>query len=210
MQNFPGSDVYPENVRIPEDGVDPRNATIAAAGLEDLANRTKYLRERVPGLATSYIIPISPFHFVSGVADWATNAAGFPYLSAGPGSMGTADAQRVYWHLSPHLPAQGNIVGHMVLLQGASGHSWPVQYPPVLTTIRANLATIPATSTEEWDTTDTAESVAYEAAHTLFYTFGDPISISRNYDYWLALQNESGSNSMSGLKVGYAAIWVSP
>lgn len=209
MTDYAGSNTYHPNIDIPSDS-DRRNMTKIGGCLQGLKDITEYLKERVPGLSSSYIIPISPFHFISGVADWGTGVNGFPYLSGGPGSMGTADGQRVYWHLSPHLPAQGNIVGHMVLLQGASGHSWPVQYPPVLTTIRASLATIPVTSSEEWDTTDTAASAAYEAAHTLFYTFGDPIVISRNYDYWLALQNESGSNSLSGLKVGYAAIWVAP
>lgn len=61
MQNYAGNTAnFPAYVRLPE-GTDPRNATVAAAGLEDLADRTAHMYEIITAVAPNEneVVPLN-------------------------------------------------------------------------------------------------------------------------------------------------------
>lgn len=178
--------------------------------MQQLLENSEYLRNRVPGAATSLFIWLPIQQHSSAAVDWTTTCADYPYLLAGAGSMASGDSVRCYWHLQPLLPSSGKLVSHGAFLKGASGHSYPIQYPPVLTTLQLNPGTFPQTLVTDWATTDDGTGASYESVHLLSHTITTPIPIVPGYDIWMALRNERGTNSEINLTVLAAYIEVAP
>ncbi len=195
--NVPGTNTWPTNVRVIDDGDTCSNAEHGATA-SDLADRTTYVRDGVPGKAASLAVkvPLAP----------AENAsARFEFSAAYWRQLDVTTAGRLIFPVPTTVKGKitsvtARIHGHI----GGVGHAGLPATKPKLLLWRIDPAltlTVVASATDA-----PANLAAYETAHNLSIT-GLSAAIVAGQEYFIQFEGETGANS-SALDLTLSSIEV--
>lgn len=207
MPNITDVDAFTDPVDIPADG-DPATSASLLQFAQDLANRTRYLKNRaIDGLTGTIAIPI--------IASTGTLSADFTQTDDGPnsGSSGSLiqTATGAIHSRMPVLgmPRFGTLRRMRVTLEGASGHGALPATQPRFRLFR-QLKSLDGQSTMVIDLSDAAASVvAYEASHEI--TSSDvSIALTPAQLWSLTVDGEGGANYVNGMQVYWIEVDVDP
>jgi hypothetical protein len=186
------TDTWEANILVPDDG-DAANAASVETGFVDVGNRTLWNYNRtVEAVGGALVFPLAPFDY-DGVNRWTFFLSLMAYQNsnvAGNEAMVVA------------LPTLHNCDFDSVtaVVHGDGGGAGPhVGLPGTMPQIRLYRQTVSTATTAIVGTqADTSAGVAaYETIHTIVLSFG-----AQSYDgdssYWLAIQGETGANSIAG------------
>lgn len=189
-------DAFDAAVTVPDD-TDAASAASVGTPFQSLANRTAFVRARVPGAAASYQVVI-PAYFTGNLA------ARFAYEPAGGGNPRSypinADVTSTggIWCPVGGLPSKGTITAFDALVTGletAGAHAGLVGTAPAVGFYRRQLSTgaIAAVATTN-DPHATTSLVAYEAPHTIPSGVLAE-SLSADKAYYAIVTGEGGANA---------------
>jgi hypothetical protein len=204
--NLTELDVYTTPIVVPNAGEEIRaNDWIQAAGA--LANRTKYARERVLGLATSYLIQI-PLLPISTAGFSFTLTAGLPSSSAGwkqqasPTGSDEVGPVPFWFPMSGGVSLTAKLSSITVTFRPAAGHSaLPANKPKLRFYRQDNAAAAGSQVTEVID--NPADVTAYQTTRVLTATLNYVLT---NFDaFYITFIGESGANSVGGLTLLHAS-----
>jgi hypothetical protein len=186
--NLTESDAFPAIVQVPNNG-EPADQTAWSIGAQPLANRTNYLRNRLPGAAASYQI-VHPLTPLSATGFAPAVGTSFPF---GLFQNDVDGLSQVVIPLS-HLPMSGAISALRIDVGGAfnSGH---VARPDIMPTLslRYQPVTTGGPSVLLGTQTDASGSAsAYNAPHNITLTLGTPHVIRSDSAYYAILTGEAG------------------
>lgn len=205
------ADNWPNTITVP-DGGDPRTAASVEVFAQGLADRSRYARNRVRGLATSYaeFIPLAANSVGNdaGVAAWRgtrlneTGVRGYHQQSiTAPG--GSTDLNLIVPLPVPKADTLAKIISIKAYFHPGTGRgSLPANFP-VLAVYRAPVDASGHVLLASGSVTDTAASVVlYEVARSLLVTVGGGGHvIAATENYWVAFQGEYGGGAQFGLRV---------
>lgn len=191
---------YEASVIGPDDG-DPRNAASVRDGLQDLANRTKFLKETGPSLtgtnkyalASRQITRYLPFSFIAKPAEWLASAG------SGDDSAATLVNTAVRLYIPLDVPNGSTLDEVSVEVSGAGGHAGLPGTMPAIIVQQHSLGANAAVGTSQSDTS--GGTGAYQTPHYITKT-GLAHSVNRVTNrYFVQLTSESGANALAGLSV---------
>lgn len=178
MQNYAGNSTnFPAYVRLPE-GTDPRNATVAAAGLEDLADRTAHMYEIITAVPpnASEVVPLdlgsarAPAIGSSTESSWirliSGNNTGYNEIWSSSGYA----SDPLLIEATPSLLKPCRVTSLGVILRGYATDQMPTSLPRICLMRRSFFlgGSFSGTGTGAWDeaTTNTALTVENLAQYT--------------------------------------------
>lgn len=208
--NLVDVDTWTAAVAVPDDG-DACNAASVEAGFQDLADRTAYTRNRVPGAAASYTL-IVPATYVSNDSNRFSYAAGGVYYPFPVHSdVTTVGAIGCQIH---GLPTSGTITGFAAKVTGlmtAGAHLGLLGTAPQVVLARYTLSTgaVVVLDTAN-DPHATTNQVLYEAPHDITSAvLAETLSADRSY--YFVVSGEGGGNEANDKFAVYAfAITIAP
>jgi hypothetical protein len=193
--NLVDVDTWTAAVTVPDDG-DAANAASVEAGMQDLADRTYYLHEKIVGVASTITVPIplcaSAFNQDARfIASDGIAAYGYGCWEQADPTSGGGLAFGIY------LPFESGQLSSVTLYVtgrwSGAAHAGPVGTMPTLTIQQQALAT--GVVTDLATVTDTTVAPAtYDVPHTIVNPCG-PVPIGPTHTYWLVVTGEAGANS---------------
>lgn len=202
------ADNWPNTITVP-DGGDPRTAASVEVFAQGLADRARYARNRVRGLAASYteLIPMAPNSLGNdaGATYWRgnrlsdTGGRGFRTQSVtAPG--GSADLAVIIPLPTPKADTFAKIISVKAYFHPGTGRgSLPANFP-VFSVYRNPLTGSGSVLLSGGTVTDTAASVVlYEVPRSLLITVGGGGHvITATENYFVAFSGEYGGGAQAG------------
>jgi len=191
--NIVDVDTWTASVAVPDDG-DAANAASVEAGMQDLADRTLYLRNRLPSAAASYQIVVPAFCTYNEnsrfLYDYGGAACPFPVHAD------TTDAGGIMCPLVG-LPSSGTITSVITRVNGlmtAGVHGGLLGTAPTATLLRYLYTTGAPTNVDvAVDPYATTDLALYEQPHPITSAaLAESLSIYRTYA--MVITGENGAN----------------
>jgi hypothetical protein len=198
--NVVETNTWEAGVVAPDDG-DVFTAASVEAGEQDLANRTLYLRTRVPGAAATYSLVV-PMQLCP------VGTARFVMEDEALLQSDTTDAGTNRVTISG-LPTSGTITNVALYVHGmftAGAHGGLIATPPKFvfgrTVITTGVRTVVDTAVDPFAGTLLA---SYEVPHTIpGAVIAEALSATRTYD--ITISGENGANKANNKFAAYAAV----
>lgn len=191
--DIPGSDAFPANVPVIDDGDTCSNSEHGATA-QALADRTKYLANRIAGAVAAVKIYYPASHAeVGSNADWD-----WGFSNSRIAAIGNTTAPQVL-RIPLHLPPAGKITAIGALVNGGTGHAGLPAGMPAITLFKDpfSTSTTPSLVTGATAIDASASLVAYEAQHLIEVT-GLTYAIEAGMTYEMRVNGESSTNALAG------------
>lgn len=193
--NLVDVDTWTASVAVPDDG-DAANAASVESGMQDLADRTLYLRNRLPSAAASYQIVVPAFYTQNILSRFSYDiaAAAVPY----PVHTDVTSVGGIYCPLYG-LPSSGTITSIVAKVNGkmqaGAPHGGLIGTPPELKFIRWASSTAAVTQLAVTPDPHANTNLAlYEAPHDISSgVLAESLSTARVYSVFV--EGEGGLNA---------------
>lgn len=196
-------DQYDASVTVPDDGDTAGASSVAAAGVgfQPLANRTEFLRAKVPGALAATVVNVPVASGVAFTTGAVSNWAQFSWQT-----LVNTSGIIVSWTLPHLLGAELNSL--IVYIDPAAGHGGTLpDTSPVLTLEAVNI------STGVIDFTDSFEDATAIGTYETYHSFTLTPAAARAFNGFnlnVHIFNEFGGTAQSGLEVKALQMNVSP
>jgi len=194
--NITDVDEFTAPVQAPANG-DLVEGPTPELGMQDLANRTRWLKNRIVG-ANSGDALLIPFAALSNVSSRFS-------FSGVAGPLGwtqtdVTDAGAIYFDISPVLPLQGTLTTVVAQVAGGPGHTGTLpSIVPILSVFKQTGSLAGATTLGSQADTS-ADGTAYELYHSIPVTgLAEAFDHADGNRYYARLEGEAGTNKFVNL-----------